>query len=757
MKRDEYELWEGVMVSRVSVPPSGRRAPRCRHEVIIGWDTEFIQEPRQLLSVQFAAEVDGRLVSQVYQPMAPSMTPAALLAYVRAFVAWAGIDVPLVNGLRRVTLVAHFNAAELGTFEDAIRDLTVRRVGRAHHAQTDILQAEDGPWRVELVDLFGFFPTSLKALGEYVGLPKLEIDVANIAQAMAEQRDLFLAYAARDAEIAYLAYTGFRQTVLEKYGVDVLFHPSLAAVAGEAFKWGFLKTAPAPYRTIYEPDRRKRRNGTWTDGRRAVRIFDGSRDARIDHLRAMHGGRNEAFTVGLYDHPVAEWDVVSMYPASALIQPLPDEKTKIRRVEKIADLMKMEGAGLFAFRFPPEELYPCLPVRQPGRDRLLFTTSGTSYATFAEVREALDIGATIEILSAYGFLPTHRELEHEVARFIRAAWKEKLEAPKGSLQYLVAKEILNAALGKLAQRTRSSNLLDLEREARQEGLGGAGALIAANPSLRDALRSAPSLGGLWSPERLTLITGRSRALMSQIVRRSGAHLISTDAIIADADAPVDCPAVNLLRGVGSDLKLEKSADAALFVRSRMYALLRRAGHVQPGERVIATDDTWAVIKGARQGTGEPEESFAHSVLACLRAGRDIEPNWTKKKLLSVEEAIRLGRRIGDEVTQTGTTRFRWDTKRRLADRDCAIFRRTTTTTPYESEQRRDGAVRAVQVRRGTARRRTRPISTRRRERIIELLRAGVGVREVARQLKVAAATVSAIRAELGLGTTGGTP
>jgi hypothetical protein len=748
MKREEYELWEGLMVSRVSVPPSGRKAPRCRHEVVIGWDTEFTQEPRQLLSVQFAAQVDGRLVSQVYQPMAPSMTPVALLAYVRAFVAMAGIDVPLVNGLRRVTLVAHFNAAELGTFEDAVRDLTVRRIGRAHHAQTDILEAEDGRWRIELVDLFGYFPTSLKVLGEFVGRPKLEVDVANIAQVMAEQRELFLAYAARDAEIAYLAYTGFRQTVLEKYGVDVLFHPSLAAVAGEAFKWGFLKTAPAPYRTIYEPERRKRRNGTWTDGRRAVRLFDGIRDARIDHFRAMHGGRNEAFTVGLYDHPVAEWDVVSMYPASALLQALPDERTKIRRVETTANLMEMEGAGLFTFNFPPEERYPCLPVRQPGRDRLLFTLSGTTHATFAEVREALAIGATIEIVSAHGFTPTAREVDHDVARFVRVAWRDKLDAPKGSLRYLIAKEILNSSLGKLAQRTRTSNLVDLEREARQEGLGGAGALIAANPNLRDALRSAPSLGGLWSPERLALITGRARALMSQIVRRSNAHLLSTDAIIADADGPVDCPAVELLRSVGSDLKLEKAADAALFVRSRMYVLLRRTGNVQPGERVIAADDTWAVIKAARQGTGEPEESFARSVLACLRAGRDIEPTWSKKKLLSVEEAIRLGRRIGDEVTQTGVTRFRWDTKRRLADRDCPIFRRSTTTTAYQSEQRRDGAVRAVQVRSGAARRRMRPLSSGRRERIIELLRAGVGVREVARQLKVAASTVSEINTQV---------
>jgi hypothetical protein len=126
-------------------------------------------------------------------------------------------------------------------------------------------------------------------------------------------------------------------------------------------------------------------------------------------------------------------------------------------------------------------------------------------------------------------------------------------------------------------------------------------------------------------------------------------------------------------------------------------------------------------------------------------------------LLSVDEAIRRGARIGDAVTQQGTTKFRWDGKRRLADRDCPIFRRYTTTTPYRSERRMDGSARAVLVRTGQVRRQTRPLSPGRRQRIADLLRAGTGVRDIARQLKVAASTVSSIRAELGLNAEGGTP
>lgn len=745
------------MVSRVSVPTTGRRAPRDRHEVFLGFDTEFHPVSRELLSVQLAGGVDGRVVSEVYEPTSPRLSPASLLAYVRVFLKSFCIPAKPVNGLHRVTLISHFNAAELGTFEDPIRDLSIRRIGRAHHAQTDVLLAEDGRWRLTLLDLFGYFRTSLKTLGEYLQLPKLDVDVAHIAHVKAGNPHLFRAYALRDAEIPYVAYTGFRREVLDKYGVDVAFNISLPSVAADIFRFNHFKVPPSPYTTIYEPTRRKKRNGEWTDGRRAVHLFDGIRDARVEHIRGLHGGRAEAFIQGLYDAPVAERDVTSMYPACAILQPLPEARTRMRRVTAVGDLMELEGVGLFEFRFPPEAVYPCMPVRQLGRDRLLFPGTGVSYSSFAEAREALSLGAELVVVSAHGFEPASRERDHDVGRFIRAVWNEKLTAPSGSLQATIWKEVLNASLGKLAQRTSPSNLIDIEREARQAGLGGAGALLAANPSLRTSLQGAPTLGSLWSPERLALITGRARALMSQIIVRSKALLVSTDAVIYDASAPFDCDAVRQLQAVGSDLKLVRSADAAVVIRSRMYALLRRAGNVQPGERAIAADDTWAVIKVARQGTGEPEESFANTLLANLRAGSNVAATWSRTRLLSVDEAIRRGARIGDAVTQEGVTRFRWDGKRRLADRDCQIFRRYTTTTPYRSERRMEGSARAVLVRTGQARRQQRPLSPGKRQRITDLLRAGAGVRDVARQLKVAASTVSAIRAGLGLGTEGGTP
>ena len=699
--------------------------------------------------MQLAVLVGGAPFSRVYPPIAPLLTPGDLLAFVRAFLKDAGVEVKPVNGVRLVNLISHFNAAELGTFADPIRDLQIARIGKAHHALTDVLDAEDGRWQLQILDLFGYFKTSLAAVGNFIGLPKLSIDIARIEQIMQEDLGAYVAYEARDGEIACVAFTRFRDEVLDKWGIDVLMHPSLASIAAEIFRRRFFVTPPVPFKTVHEPTRRKRRSGEWVDGRRAVHLFDGSRDARIDAIRSLHGGRAEAFVVGLYNAPVIEADVASMYPAASLLQPLPVERTKVVRVTDLGSISKMEGFGLFRFRFPPETPFPNLPVRAPNGTQLLFTLGGETQATFAEVRESLAMGADLELVSAHGFEPTERERDHDVGRFVRALWDEKKAATKGTLRYAIAKELLNSALGKFGQRTRGSNLIALERRARREGYAGVGGFLSAHPDLREVLHEAPSIGSLWSPEWLSLITGRARALMSEIVRRSNALLISTDAVIADATAPLDCPAVDALRSVGSDLLVERRADAALIVRSRMYGLLRRAERVGPDERVLARDERWAVVKAARQGTGESESDFAETLLACLRAGADVAPVRPIRKLLSAEEAVRRHAKVNDSVTVERATKLRWDRKRVLVDRDVNIFTSLSATRPYQSERRREGAAHANLVRSGKARRRARPITEAMRERVLVLLREGQGVRQVARAVGIAASTVATIRDRAG--------
>jgi hypothetical protein len=237
--------------------------------------------------------------------------------------------------------------------------------------------------------------------------------------------------------------------------------------------------------------------------------------------------------------------------------------------------------------------------------------------------------------------------------------------------------------------------------------------------------------------------------MSQIVRRSNALLISTDAVIADATAPLDCPAVDALRSVGSDLLVERRANAALIVRSRMYGLLRRAEQVGPDERVLARDEKWVVVKAARQGTGESEVDFAETLLACLRAGADVAPVRSIRKLLSAEEAVRRQAMVNDSVTVERATKLRWDRKRVLVDRDVNIFTSLSATRPYQSERRREGAAHANLVRSGKARRRARPINEAMRERVLVLLREGQGVRQVARAVGIAASTVATIRDRAG--------
>ncbi len=744
MNHADFEQMAGLMMSRVAVPSTPKASAIDRHTLAVGFDTEWRPGTRDLLSVQFAMVVGGEMVSTVFEPAGTKMTKADLVEMLRTFLASHAVSLEPWRGSRRVAFVGHNIAADLGVFADPVSDFAISPMGRGHVAIGDFQHPLDGLWKVWILDLFAFFSTKLETIGAAIGLPKIKIDVNNIHVVKIENPALFMEYGRRDAEIALKGFRYLRDLLIGRWGIDPLNHGTPAAIGGEIFRRHYFRTAAAAYKTEHEEVSRKKKDGTWSTSRRAIHSYDGDLVVRDLAIRTLHGGRNESFIRGLYPHRVVERDVRSMYPHAAKAIGLPNRRTRWETVTSPDGFQGREGFALIRFSFPPATERPCLPVRLSG-DKLFFPLTGESHCTFAEVRLAQALGASIEVIKARGFVPGPRELDHELGRYLTALLVEKNAAKKGTLDYQFYKDLLNQPLGKLGQKSMGSTALAIERLAREHGTPGVSALLARRPGLTADLRGDPDLGSLWSPEQLGLILGKARALIGQILVVSRALSVSTDAVIIDADASVECAALDELRSVGSDMPVEVEGDALFIGRSRQYALLVRADGLSEDRKALARDSRYAVVKIARHGSPETAEEFSTTVLACIAAGANVAPTRLVTRELKPEAAVRAGVPIGTSTTNERATRFQWDAKRVLVDRDVNPFSSYSTTRPYQTKNRRDGAAHAVRVRSGEARRRTRPVSESKKMNVLSLLGEGRGLREVARLTGVPPSTVASIR------------
>lgn len=750
MKHADFERMAGLMMSRVAVPSAPRASAIDRHTLVVGFDTEWRPGTRDLLSVQLAMMVGGEMISTVYEPAGTKITKADLVEMLRSFMASHATSLVPWRGSRRVAFVGHNIAADLGIFADPLSDFAISPMGRGHVAIGDLVHPLDGPWKVWILDLFAFFSTRLETIGAAIGLPKIKIDVNNIHIIKIEDPALFAEYGRRDAEIALKGFLYLRELLMGRWGIDPLNHGTPAAIGGEIFRRHFFRTAAAAYKTAHEEVSRKKKDGTWSPTRRTIHSYDGDLVVRDLAIRTLHGGRNESFIRGLYPNRVVERDVRSMYPHAAKAIGLPNYRTRWETVTSPDGFQRREGFALIRFAFAPGTERPCLPVRLGG-DKLFFPLTGESHCTFAEVRLAQALGAAIEIIKARGFVPGPRELEHELGRYLTALLVEKNAAQKGTLDYQFYKDLLNQPLGKLGQKSTGSTALAIERLAREHGTPGVSALLAKRPGLTADLRGDPDLGSLWSPEQLGLILGKARALIGQILVVSRALSVSTDAVIIAADASVQCDALDELRSVGSDMPVEVEGDALFIGRSRQYALLVHADGVPENGKVLARDSHYAVVKIARHGSPETVEQFSTTILACIAAGTNVAPTRLVTRELKPEAAVRAGVPIGTPTTIERATRFDWDGKRVLVDRDVNPFRSYTTTRPYQTKNRRDGAAHVARVRSGEARRRTRPVSETKRLNVLSLLGEGRSLREVARLTGVPPSTVASIRDRAGTG------
>lgn len=740
--------------------PTAKMSPTslAQNVLIVGIDTEWDAKlpGKPLLSVQFAAYVGETLRSRCYDPPGPRLSVQSLLDLVLRFVKEEGIG--FVKSKKRkawccqIVLPAHFAAAEIGMIQDHFRDLVIQPIGqKGHHAVVPSIEREGVTFKLRIVDTFAFFPVALAVLGEAVGLPKIEVGPKDdLARLKEENPDLFTAYACRDAEIALAMYREFRTFIWEHYKIDVLGRRSLASVGSEIFSRHFLTNSPAPSRAKNVIRWVRVGDGEYKKEVRIVRVYGGPTERRIMAAIAYAGGRGESHIFGIQEGDLVERDVRSLYPSAAILQPLPHAGTRFRVWKgslSERDLVGVEGFGMVRFVFPSDTAFPCLPVIQPKRGRMLYTLQGVSFCSVAEMRVAISLGAELVESCVHVFEPGDTERNHDIAAFMRALMEEKARHAKGQPKYEIAKLLLNSLIGKFAERRQPNFLLAFERAASEYGFAGAGKILASAVNLRDSLHGVPKLGPLVMPEQATLILGKARSLMAEFVAK-GALLVSTDSVILGRSTSLECKALEELKSVGSDMTVEREADALLAFRTRMYFLLQRRDRIRlpPGLlEPYATDEHWAVVKVARHALPVDKRIVAERVLASLKAGRLVEDPLPRKQLLSAEAAVRKGLELNAEECSDRKPIMRWDGKRILDNPQVNPWKTWTASRPATTAGRLTAAEEHGEIVKANRRRKRRKEARSKREEVFKLIAAGASVREIEKATGVPRSTVQDLK------------
>ncbi len=696
-----------------------REKPVLDNPLILGFDTEFTykDETQCLISIQYA-HGDG---SRVYygadligktNNREPSLASiSSLEKTLFEFLHGLGIE---PNGT--IYLVAHYVYAEMGNFEIP-KTLTLKQINKGLIVEGTLENPIDGSeHKIKIIDLNILLKTSLGEIGAYHDFPKLTLNELggqsethwkeNMDILLKEYPDIFMEYACRDAEIAYKAYTKLRDYFLVTYRVDLLHFNTLPRLSSYLFRRDYLSTPCAPTKTI---EISRKQSKTLSDGEvkyydilEKKEIFDGDLNVRNLSMLAYHGGRMEAFYRGSFKgQNLAYYDVDSLYPSSAILQPLPTSTTRWvkyskRNHEKF--LSKAEGFAEVQFRFPDDAVYPNLPVPGAREKIFYFPKDGVSHCTLSELRLAVKLGLTdFKIIKGYGFYPKRKENEHPLRDCMKVMLDHKHQHEKGSLDYSICKVLMNSLVGKFAQK--------------YEG--------AKSPS---------EVGELWYPEWAALILGKGRAIISEFVAK-GAYHVSTDSVVLPRDVDIRCKSLDELRSIGSDLRLELEVDHGVILRERGY--------------VLNPMSTNRKEKHTARIGGCSEEEFLEKIREGFNTGQIPDLTTRNERLVKYKESLKTGKDLNSKKTLVSSINIDWDGKRKLVQEVDNPFIDSSWSMPLDENMTRNNKIRNPNTSK-VGRKKGKPLDTEKKTGISKLYGEGLKQCEIANELNVSPGYVSKV-------------
>jgi hypothetical protein len=420
---------------------------------------------------------------------------------------------------------------------------------------------------------------SLAALGEAVGVAKIKLGILQDGTPAIERMDrlreeapeLFEAYALRDPEVTLAWYRKVAEFMAAQLGVAIP-PPTLGAAAVRLFL-SQLEAADIDMHQLLGQE-------IVHEGRHRQVVWRAEYED-IRHLaeRCYHGATNYAAVAGFM--PRGRWtdvDLKGAYTTCLAAIRLPDWSriTEITDPKALADLDAGIAIARVRFTYPDDIEYPALPVRTVA-EGLLFPLQGVSYCTGAEIRVALDQGATL-VVERGVIVPWLPGSRHVFADFSRHIAKLRKQFGKGTVFELIAKEMGNSLYGKLAQGVYPDG-----PESRDGGITPGRAATGRrvfNTRLGTLERIPPSR--ITQALFAAYVTGLCRAVLAELVHRlpDDARLATatTDGFLVDLDPAridVDGPVTRrfswlrqLLDGDPGVLEVKHEASRILVLRTR---------------------------------------------------------------------------------------------------------------------------------------------------------------------------------------------
>lgn len=394
---------------------------------------------------------------------------------------------------------------------------------------------------VRFIDTMAYVPpgTSLRTVGEMIGLPKLDIPAPYSIERMFEflqaDKPAYEAYAMRDAEIAVCYFMQIQTFARDRLGVDRL----PATASGLALRWFLDGLTPAQWMKAFGLHRVRRerydiKNERYITKSEAVPIP--MLAMWIDLLtRCYHGGRNESLTLGPTDPAhgtITDFDFAGAYTTGLVDLPAIDfdNPEPSKRLQDYLD--NKVGFALVEFEHPADVRVPVLPVRDGDRG-LVFPKSGESYATAPEIQVAHALGVQMRVRMGvyyptldtgkpedrlfYPFVRRVREMRDEFKREEKERAAQAGDKVRKSLKEQLVKLLGNSVYGRVAQGLRPKNAYDARG--------------------REYVELRPS--AITNPAIAAHITGFIRATLAEVLNRiPREHVIvsvTTDGFLTSAD------------------------------------------------------------------------------------------------------------------------------------------------------------------------------------------------------------------------------
>lgn len=396
---------------------------------------------------------------------------------------------------------------------------------------------------VSFIDVAKHGPEGVKlsALGDQLGLKKLDIpagySIARMDELLAGDRQAFLDYGIRDAEIAvkyYLQVLRFaRESIWSREEATIeddtsttkkkprkTLPVSAGALAVQLCKKTFEENGldfeelfglEEKTKSVWDPVRQRLTKKTVLE-QDAMRSFH-----ERFVIECFHGGRNETFFVG--PTPPGNWhdyDLISAYTTGLVLIRSIDYAGSFE-TRKLEDFMgDVMGFALVDFIYPDDLRYPGLPVRCEERGLQYPLRGRRAYVTASELALAVAQGADITIQRGVVYPWKDPNGPRIFAPFVREIRRLRGLYPKGSVQEQTAKLLGNSLYGKTGQGLKDKTAFDTHT--------------------MESLKVPYS--GLTNAPIAAMTTGFIRAVIGEILHRLPRHCTvvsaTTDGILTDA-------------------------------------------------------------------------------------------------------------------------------------------------------------------------------------------------------------------------------